>query len=114
MRCLLPFVLFLCLSVPAPAEERLHTLDLELWSRPRDGATLVTYPGLSRAVRELDGVPEGIMEIRYPGGEQGAVWADELGDWLVSLGLPSGRIRIVPGSTSPDRIELVVIRGVTP
>lgn len=101
----------LLLAAPAlvSAAEDVHILNLELWSRPREGDVLVTYPGLGAAVREWSETASGVLEIRYPGGEEGSVWAEELRDWLIALGVPSRNVTTVPGSASPDVIELVVV-----
>lgn len=98
----------------AAAAERIHSLSLELWSRPRQGDLLVTYPSLGAAVREWSEQAGATLEIRYPGGEEGSIWAEELSDWLVALGVPSRHISTVPGAGSPDQIEIVVLSGGAP
>jgi len=61
----------------------------EAWARPRDGA----------AVRAWMAAPEGsTLVIRYPGGEAGLVWASELRDWLVALGVPPAALSLAPGA----------------
>ena len=48
--------------------------------------------------------PDQQVEIRYPGGESGMLWAEELRDWLVSLGIPLNRIQTLSGSAVADRL----------
>lgn len=107
-RVLIPLLL-LALTLPAAARESHHALSLELWTRPRDGARLVASPELAAAVRDWAGRPAARIQIRFPGGEEGDLWANELRDWLVALGVPSAALETQPGSSRGDRIELVVI-----
>ncbi len=43
-----------------------------------------------------------IIEIQYPGGEEGEFWVQELVDWLVALGLPSRFMLLTPGSAADE------------
>lgn len=108
-RILLPLLL-LALSSPLLARENYYSLDLELWMRPREGAALLGHPRLNAAVQDwMGGSGAGRIQIRYPGGEEGSLWAAELRDWLVALGVPSSALEVVPGGLQEAGIELVVI-----
>jgi hypothetical protein len=48
------------------------------------------------------------MLIRYPGEDSGEIWASELRDWFISLGVPSDYILLVPGSQDADELTLIV------
>jgi hypothetical protein len=78
------------------------------WARPRHGEWLVTQPALAGAVGELQQQPDARLTIRYPGGDEGVLWAEELQAWLVALGIASERIERIPGSGAADRIQLEV------
>jgi len=80
------------------------------WAQPRHGEWLVQQPALSAAVNALQQQPAAHLVIRYPGGDEGVLWADELQAWLVALGVASSRIERLPGSGSADHIELEVSR----
>ena len=56
---------------------------------------------------EIEG--QGVL-IRYPGGEEGLLWAHELRSWLVALGVPLDDQELVAGSHQADRIELELMR----
>jgi hypothetical protein len=90
------------------AQAEVHEITLEEWSRPRHGESLVRLPALRDAVRQWMAAPAARLVIRYPGGEEGGLWAQELRAWLVSLGVPSGRIELWPGSRRDDAVELEV------
>lgn len=90
------------------AAEYTYRITAEEWSRPRSGEQLVTLPGLGNAVRRFMEMPEGFFIIRYPGGEEGSLWAGELQAWLVAMGIESSLIEMRPGSDRDDLVELIV------
>ena len=57
-------------------------------------------------VRRLFDSRNGHILVRYPGGEEGVLWAEELRGWLVALGVTSTQIKVVPGTSRPDVVEL--------
>lgn len=79
------------------------------WARPRHGDWLASQPSLVAAVEQLQQFPEAHLQIHYPGGDEGVLWAEELQSWLVALGLSSARIERMPGSGAADRIEIRVV-----
>lgn len=93
--------------VSVQAAERLYTVSAEEWARPRQGDLLVTYPGLNEAIQEWNQHQSGRIQIRHPSGEEGILWAEELRDWLVALGVPSNLIETVPGGLGAANIDLV-------
>ncbi len=103
-----------CGLLLALAWQSAHAESFELstddWVRPRSGTTVVGFEALRDAVEawSADG-GNGIIEIRYPGGEEGSLWARELTDWLVAFGVPSSHIQAAAGSSGRDRIMLDVI-----
>ncbi len=80
------------------------------WARPRHGDWLVRQPALVAAVEQLQQDPDARMQIYYPGGDEGLLWADELQAWLVALGVGSDRIERVPGSGAADRVQLRIVK----
>lgn len=85
------------------------TLSAGEWARPRSGEALVAWPALSAVVQEYLASADGTLRIRYPGGDEGSLWAREVRAWLVALGIASDRIELMPGSADADRIELDVL-----
>ena len=102
-------LLLLAAVQPLMAAERFYQVTAAEWARPRQGDLLVTYPGLKDAIQEWNQSNAGRIQIRYPGGEEGVLWAEELRDWLVALGVPSTQSETVPGSRDADSVDLVFI-----
>lgn len=102
------FALLLLFPVLVVAEESWQISALE-WAQPRHGASLVRQPALVAAIDRLQQQPSSHLLIRYPGGDEGVLWVEELQAWLVALGLASNRIERIPGSGKADIIQLEVI-----
>jgi hypothetical protein len=115
-------LLLLCFSLPGYAETatqvppvairgKVHTLDAVLWARPRSGQSVAVLPPVRAAVHDLLNQPGSQLAIRYPGGEEGGLWAEEVRDWLVALGLEPRLLLMQPGLARDDRIELQVVKS---
>lgn len=87
---------------------RIYSLSADAWARPRSGAVIPELEALRGAVRYWSEVDSGMIVIRHPGEDSGEIWAAELRDWLISLGVPSDYIRLIPGTQQADEIKLVV------
>lgn len=99
----------LCLSGIADANSvRIFTLSADEWARPRAGAILPEMSPVRSAVRYWGKSVDAVLVIRYPGEDSGELWAAELRDWLISLGIPGDTIKLVPGSQEADEIALLV------
>jgi len=91
------------------ANQELRTLSAELWARPRSGASVAAMAAVRESVQDLLSAPAGsTLVIRYPGGEEGSLWAEELHVWLISLGVDAELMDLRPGSSEPDQIELYI------
>jgi hypothetical protein len=104
--------LLLALALQSSAHAQSFELSTDDWVRPRNGQSVSEFKALQQAVAawSADG-GEGTIEIRYPGGEEGSLWARELTDWLVAFGVPSRHIQAAAGSAGRDRIVLNVIES---
>jgi hypothetical protein len=105
-------LLFLFLLVPMSSSHALdtaHVLTAEQWAVPRSVETILQMPALVGAMEELQATPGARLLIRYPGGDAGSLWMNELHSWLVSLGVPSRSMDRVPGSASERTIELEIM-----
>ena len=100
--CIIGICLLLFLE-PAAAVELLTRAE---WPTARSGTAIVRIPALQRVMRQFEGMKQGVIVIRYPGGDRGNEWALELRDWLVALGVASSQLLLEPGSGVPDTIVI--------
>jgi len=99
--------LLLALSAPANAA-RIFVVSADEWARPRSGAVIAEFDALRAAVGYWDKLENALIVVRYPGEDSGELWAAELRDWLISLGVPSDHLRLVAGTQAADEIRLLV------
>jgi hypothetical protein len=82
----------------------------EQWELARSGESVLLLPVLNQLINAWLLEKHKKIEIQYPGGEEGEFWVQELTDWLVSLGIPSNHMVIVPGSGADDMIKFGLIK----
>ncbi|MFT5505035.1 MAG: hypothetical protein ACI8XC_002753 [Gammaproteobacteria bacterium] len=87
---------------------RIYVLSADEWSRPRAGVVIPELASVRSAVSYWDNTSDSRIIIRYPGEDSGEIWASELRDWLISLGIPSDYIILVSGSQAADEIKIHV------
>lgn len=88
---------------PVHSAELLSRAD---WPMVRNSTAIVRIPSLQRLMRDFQGMKQGVITIRYPGGDRGNNWALELRDWFVALGVSSNRVVLEPGSGIPNTLVL--------
>ena len=84
--CLLLLSL-LPVSIQAADGIRIFSVNADEWSRPRSGAVITRFKTIRAAVNAWEGMADAIILVRHPGEDSGEIWALELRDWLVSLGI---------------------------
>ena len=89
-----------------------YILTAEMWARPRSGQAVLSMPPVHNAVAKLLETANSHLLIRYPGGDEGSIWAEELQSWLIALGIEPALIEMRPGST-PEQIELQLMTTVS-
>ena len=85
-------------------------LHAEQWELARSGETILSLPVLKQVIKAWLSDKQTMIEIQYPGGEDGEFWVQELTDWLVSLGIPSKTIVTTPGSGADDVIKFNIVK----
>ncbi|MBE9559495.1 MAG: hypothetical protein IMF15_01835 [Proteobacteria bacterium] len=85
-------------------------LHAEQWELARSGETILSLPVLKQVIKAWLSDKQKMIEIQYPGGEDGEFWVQELTDWLVSLGIPSKTIVTTPGSGADDVIKFNIVK----
>lgn len=69
---------------------------------------ITRFKAIRAAVNAWEGMADAIILVRHPGEDSGEIWALELRDWLVSLGISNDYIKLLSGSQSADEIRLIV------
>ena len=92
------------------AGEKNYILTAQQWNIPRTASSILRMPALQDAMHEFQSSSDNQLLIKYPGGDEGTLWAYELRGWLISLGVASGHIELVPGSSKTDQLEISVIK----
>jgi hypothetical protein len=109
LRNSLCFAVLLFMAGHAAANSiRIFTLSADEWARPRTGAVIPQLAAVRSAVSYWGKGSDKAMIIRYPGEDTGELWAAELRDWLISLGVPSDYILLSSGTQAADEIKLEV------
>ena len=101
-------LLLLSTAAGAANTVRIFSLSADEWARPRSGDVIPELASVRAAVSYWGRGVDALVVIRHPGEDSGELWAAELRDWLISLGVPSDYIRLTPGTQEADEIKLVV------
>jgi hypothetical protein len=84
-------------------------LTSEQWEFSRSGEAILSLPVLKQVINTWLSEKNKIIEIQYPGGEDGEFWVQELSDWFVALGIPSNAMVVAPGSGADDIIQFKLV-----
>ena len=76
------------------------------WSRPRSAAMVRALPGVRDCVQAWLATPDRHLILVSAPGEEGGLWATELRDWLVALGVPSSAIELRAVGTDKEQLLL--------
>ena len=101
-------ILLFCIEYKVTVAAEVYFLPQQQWAKPKRAETILAMPEIVQVLQEMEQQPDSHLLIRYPGGDEGTLWAHELRAWLVSLGLPSKFIEIRPGSSQLGMIEMQV------
>ncbi len=103
-RSLMPWLMAILLwPSGSQAEELVYYSD---WTRVKTATSVLQLPALQRVIAQYERNDNSTIVIRYPGGDEGSAWAEELRSWLVSLGISSSDIELQPGSGVPQAIAI--------
>ncbi len=92
----------------AASDARIFTLSADDWARPRSGAVIPQMAPVKLAIDYWDTSNNAMIRLSHPGEDSGEIWAAELRDWMISLGVPSDYIELSPGLQAQDEIRIVV------
>ncbi|MBL7005049.1 MAG: hypothetical protein ISR69_13610 [Gammaproteobacteria bacterium] len=87
---------------------RIFILSADEWAQPRTGEVMASFNSVRNAVDYWQKTYNSSLLIRYPGEDMGELWASELKDWLIALGVPNDYIILRSGLESLDQVQIVV------
>ena len=90
------------------------SVSAEQWSRPRSVAMVLGLPGVRECVLRWNADPRQRLVLLHAPGEEASLWATELRDWLVALGVPAARIDLRAVGADPELVLLRVEAPLTP
>ena len=82
----------------------------EQWDLVKQGEQVLDLAVLKQPLDAWSSQSNVAVELRYPGGEEGELWVEELKDWLISLAIPSKYLFAVAGSGEADVIIIKIVR----
>ena len=85
-----------------------YTITPEMWMQPRSGEVMLAMAPVRAAVRDWMQHPGAKLVILHSGDDMGSLWASEVQDWLVSLGIPSADIVKQVSGQDEDSVTLEV------
>lgn len=90
----LSVILFLIMGAGFAANVRAesYTITADMWIQPRSGEVMLEMPPVHAAIQDWMKYPGSKLIILHSGDDMGSLWASEVQDWLVSLGIPSSDI----------------------
>jgi hypothetical protein len=92
----------------AIAQAGSYTITADMWMQPRSGSVILQMPPVQAAVADWQRHPGSHLVILHSGDDQGSLWASEVQDWLVSLGIPSKDIQKRVSGQDENSVTLVV------
>ena len=99
------------------AQEHTEILSRSAWPAYANGASVLALPQVRAIVEKFEEHARLSVEIRYPGGDAGRLWAEAVLSWLVAFGIPRQYLTLQPGAGAADRLVLALIdrrQGVSP
>lgn len=103
------YIIVLICSQTVMASEFIYHLTTEQWAVPRSVNSILRMSSVSSALQLIHSNAGSSLHIYHPGGDEGILWASELRGWLISLGLSSTNIKLIPGSSDTSKLDLEVI-----
>lgn len=100
--------------ITTSSAQDIETLNQAQWNVPRSATTIIAMPPIQNTIRKYQASSGSRIHIRYAGGDEGTLWVNELRSWLVSLGVPSRDIELVPGASNTEQLELRVVNPLKP
>jgi len=97
------------LSIPPVSAGTSISISAEQWARVQSAADFMAIPGLKALVDSIadnQNRNKRVLEIHYAGGENGQLWAQQVRNRLVGLGLDSSGIEMLQGGAVAGQLQI--------
>ncbi|WP_423907727.1 hypothetical protein [Candidatus Spongiihabitans sp.] len=108
-RLLLFFLLALAAPVIFAVTEYSETLSRAQWPEEVNGTNISAIPQVSQILRLFVEDENITLEIHYPNNDLGKQWAESLGYWLVTFGIPIHYVKLFADSGAADQIVISLV-----
>lgn len=108
-RLLLFFLLALATSVIFAVTEHSETLSRAQWSEDVNGTNISAIPQVRQILRLFVEDENITLEIHHPNDDPGKQWAESLGYWLVTFGVPIDYVKLFADSATADQIVISLV-----
>jgi hypothetical protein len=108
-RKLLFIVLLLVANAVSAVTRHDEILVQSEWPEHVNGTNIATLPQVRQILRRFEEDNKIAIEIYHPSGESGRLWAETLGRWFVTFGVPAQYLELLPGSGGADRLVISLI-----
>lgn len=104
------FIVFLMMTDAVSAvTQHNEILVLSEWPKYETGTNIAALSQVSQILRRFEEEEKLTIEIHYPSGDSGRQWAESLGRWFVSFGVPARYLELLPGSGAANRLVISLI-----
>ncbi len=79
------------------------------WPEYVIGANVIALPQVRKILSLYEEDEKTYIEIRYPGGDAGRLWAESVANWLTSYGAPARYMDLFPGSGAADQLVIAFV-----
>lgn len=96
------------LAVLGEVRAQTWTVPQELWESPRSGASVLAQEPLREGVAAYLAHPGARVLIHHGSGEEAALQAEELRNWLIALAIEAGRIELIADGKSGEPLTMEI------
>ncbi len=104
--CLLALLILTSPAFAIQVDEQI--IDKDQWPEYVNGTSIASLPQVRRVLAGFDESGSVYIVIRYPGGDIGIAWANQMYQWFIAFGVPGQYLSMELGSGAPDQLLLIL------
>ncbi len=91
-------------------EESQEVILFDEWPQTQTSLNVIELTQIQEILKNFNESNMDMIEIRFPGGTEGRLWAESVAEWLTAFGVPGDHLKLIPGSGAADRVVLEIIQ----